>query len=210
MRDNVATLVYSCVLGIVCAALLTVVGKVTGPRWEANRKAEEVRNILGVLGVPYDAGATAEELVALFNKDVRTERLDGLTAYVYGGGPQGGEAKAVAIPFSGPGLWGPIKGILALEPDMRTIRGITFYEQEETPGLGGDIATERFQSRFKGKSIVGPDGKPAIRLVQGGNAKADNEVDAITGATLTSQKVEQMLTATAGQIVKAGGGAHGQ
>ncbi len=114
-----------------------------------------------------------------------------------------GEKKVTAVAFAGPGLWGPIEGYLALDPDMRTIHGITFYKQEETPGLGGEIGAQWFQQQFVGKTIVGPDGKPGIELVGGGKASGDNEVDAISGATLTSDKVQAMLKDVMEKIVEA-------
>ncbi len=113
-----------------------------------------------------------------------------------------GQKKVTAVAFAGPGLWGPIEGYLALDPDMRTIHGITFYKQEETPGLGGEIGAQWFQQQFVGKKIIGPDGKPGIKLVGGGKASGDNEVDAISGATLTSDKVQAMLKKIMEKIVQ--------
>jgi Na+-transporting NADH:ubiquinone oxidoreductase subunit C len=94
-----------------------------------------------------------------------------------------------------------VEGLLALEPDMKTIRGVTFYKQEETPGLGGEIGSAWFQQQFKGKSIMaGP--KPGIRIIRGGAKSAPDAVDAITGATMTSEKVQAMLNRTIAQIVE--------
>ena len=70
----------------------------------------------------------------------------------------------MAVPFSGSGVWGPIEGVLALEPDMQTIRGVRFYKQEETPGLGGEIASDWFQAQFKGKTLVSAAGDPLQML----------------------------------------------
>ena len=103
-------------------------------------------------------------------------------------------------------MWGPIRGFLALEADMRTIRGVTFHEQEETPGLGGEIASVWFQEQFKGKVIELPDGERGIHIRRGGGASGPNEVDAITGATMTSKKVEVMLNAVIERILREGGG----
>ena len=102
--------------------------------------------------------------------------------------------KAVAVRFAGPGLWGPIKGFLALEPDYKTIRGLTFYEQEETPGLGGDIVTEGFRSRFEGRQIVNAKDQWGIDIIAGGAEQAEvNEVAGISGATMTCDKVQEMI-----------------
>ena len=75
---------------------------------------------------------------------------------------------------------------------MTEIRGITFYEQEETPGLGGDIVKPSFRDRFKGLSIRDKDGNLGI-IIKSGGENAINKIDGISGATLTSDKVQQML-----------------
>ena len=191
MKDNLHTLVYAAVLGIVCAALLTGAGWATNERRENNELAEEVRNILDVLNVPVDANASAKELVAKFKEKVKEEKVGENRVFLYEESDSSGAARA--IEFSGQGLWGPIKGFLALEPDRRTIRGITFYQQQETPGLGAEIASEWFTNQFKGKSI-----EPPVTIV----SPSANKIDAISGATMTCKKVEQMLKETMERIVK--------
>ncbi len=199
MRDSTAhTFVYAIVMGVVCSSLLTGAGRFTAPYREANERAEKVSNILGVLGVSVDPNATADDLLALFDSKVQTREGTSVTMYMYRG--EDGSLQATAVAFSGPGVWGPMEGILSLAPDMRTIRGISFYKQEETPGLGGEIAAPQFQDQFKGKSIESEDGSPGIRVRLG--ASGQNEVDAITGATMTCDKVEDMLNDVIAKIVK--------
>jgi len=190
VKDSLQTLLYATVLGTVCATLLTGAAKFVAPYRKANAEAEERRNILDVLGVPFNPDASSKELVEIFRKQVAEAKLGGLTTYKHPP-PAGGAVRAVAVPFHGRGLWGPIKGFLSLEPDLRTIRGITFHEQEETPGLGGEIGSGWWREKFKGKRIEGPAGEVGIRICRG--AEAINEVDAITGATMTCEKVEAML-----------------
>ena len=84
---------------------------------------------------------------------------------------------------------------------MLTIAGITFHKQEETPGLGGEIASQEFRGRFKGKRIVSGEGDPGITIKVGSN-QDDNEVDGITGATMTCDKVQKMLNKVIMEIVK--------
>ena len=202
MKGSLYTLGYAGVLGAVCALLLTAASSFTAPYKTANAKAEEVLNILTVLKVPFEADATAEQLVEIFNSNIREESRGDRAIYVYSAPQARGRAQAVVARFSGPGLWGPIKGFLALEPDMKTIRGITFYEQEETPGLGGEIASSWFREQFVGKSIVDESGKVGIIIRRSGGKQARNEVDAITGATMTCNKVEAMLNAVIKDIVE--------
>ena len=203
MKASLHTLVYAAVLGAVCALLLTGASRLLDPYKQANEKAEEVRNILGVLGVALEPGASPQELVAMFDSNMQVSKRGALTIYRYVPGQGADEVKAVAVAFAGQGLWGPIKGFLALDPDMKTIRGITF-QHEETPGLGGEIGSEQFRARFAGRSLVSATGQPGVRIrqPQAGQAAGMNEVDAITGATMTCQKVEQMLNAVIAEIVK--------
>ena len=88
------------------------------------------------------------------------------------------------VPMQGKGLWGPIWGYIAIAPDGKTVLGANFDHKSETPGLGGEITTEKFQSQFKGKQIS-DEGK-----------YVPIEFDAITGATKTSNGVREMIDNT--------------
>ncbi len=202
MKDSLYTIAYAAVIGTACAALLTGVGRFAAPYRESNAKADEVRNILSVLKVPFDPQSSSQELVDVFERSVKIQPRADLTLYLYIAPDAEEKVVAVAVPFVGPGLWGMIEGFLALEPDMKTIRGVTFHKQEETPGLGGEIASSWFRAQFEGKSILSAAGTPGIRIRLGGTASAANEVDAITGATMTCQKVQDMLNAVIEQIAK--------
>ena len=201
MKDNVYTICYAGVLGTVCALLLTAVASFTAPYQEANADAQRNRNILNVLQVQYPTEASSQQLVKIFEDSVRLEQLGELKVYRYIPPEDSDNDETVAVGFEGPGLWGPIKGFLALGQDMKTIRDITFYEQEETPGLGGEIASSWFEEQFKGKSIVDGDGTAGI-IVSSAGEPAANKVDAITGATMTCDKVQAMLNAVIKDIVE--------
>ena len=201
MKDSLYTIIYSTVLAVVCAVLLTGAAKFAEPYKRSNAEAEKIRSILDVLEAAFPQEASAQELVEISKEKIRQEKRGQLDVYLYVPSGGQGEVAAVAVEFSGPGLWGPIKGFLAMEPDMKTIRGIVFHEQEETPGLGGDIVTDGFRGQFKGKTIADAAGSPGIRIVQTG-ASAANEVDAISGATITCDKVEEMLNKVIEQVAK--------
>jgi Na+-transporting NADH:ubiquinone oxidoreductase subunit C len=202
VKGNWYTLGYAGVLGSVCALLLTAAASFTAPYKAANTDAEKNRNILEVLQISFPSKASSKELVELFEEKVRQEDLGELTLYRYIRPEGSSEIETVAVAFEGPGLWGPIKGFLALGADMETIRGLTFYEQEETPGLGGEIASESFRRQFEGKKITDDAGNAGIVIKGGGEASAINEVDAITGATMTCDKIEAILNEVAQKIVK--------
>lgn len=198
MKDSLYTVFYATVLGCVCALLLFGARWATAEKIKFNKEAEKVGNILKVLGAPVEEGTAPERLLKIFAESVTVKESGGVEQYVYATGET---VNATAIPVAGPGLWGPIKGFLSLESDMRTIRGVTFHEQEETPGLGGEIGSAWFTDQFKGKTIV-LDGRPGIDIVRGGGERAANEVDAITGATMTCNAVKELLNTAIERLSK--------
>ncbi len=99
------------------------------------------------------------------------------------------------VPVRGKGLWGPIWGYMALESDLNTISGAVFDHKGETPGLGAEINTDWFQEPFTGKTIFDESGKfVSITVVKGGADPSDpHGVDGISGGTITSKGLEEML-----------------
>lgn len=102
------------------------------------------------------------------------------------------------IPVIGKGLWSTLYGYLALEKDLNTIKGLTFYKHGETPGLGAEIEKEWFRKNFVGKKILNKKGELVSVRVAKGKVKAsspygDHEVDGITGATLTGNGVTKLI-----------------
>ncbi|MDY0166779.1 MAG: FMN-binding protein [Thermoguttaceae bacterium] len=203
MKDSVYTVCYAVVVGTLCATLLTGAARFTAPYREANQRADAMRNILGVLEVPVEPRASAEELTRLFEERVREETIGPLTVYRRLGNASEGEAELVAVKVVGPGLWGPIHGFVSLESDWNTIRGITFHDHQETPGLGAEISGEAFRSQFQGKRLLGDDGAPGLRIVSAG-AHGPLEVDGISGATITCDRVEDILRKLAEQVSEKG------
>ncbi len=107
-----------------------------------------------------------------------------------------GEIGAVVLPVEGQGLWSTMYGYLALDADLRTVLGITFYEHAETPGLGAEIDAPRWRALWEGRSVFGPDGEPRIEVVKGPAgppAVAPFQVDGLAGATLTGRGVTNTL-----------------
>ena len=104
-----------------------------------------------------------------------------------------GQVKYI-LPLYGAGLWGPIWGYISLDADANTVYSASFSHASETPGLGAEITTEKFQAPFTGKHIF-VDGTFRSLAVLKAGAKADNQeyVDAISGGTCTSRGVEEML-----------------
>jgi len=106
-------------------------------------------------------------------------KVDGATKYI--------------LPIYGAGLWGPIWGYVALNDDKDTVYGVYFSHAGETPGLGAEIATPKFQGQFVGKKVV-ENGAIGLTVAKNGKVtKPDYEVDGISGGTITSQGVDAML-----------------
>lgn len=102
------------------------------------------------------------------------------------------------IPMVGTGLWGPIWGYVAVADDGRTVVGSTFDHKGETPGLGAEISTPIFIDQFPGKKIADDNGKfTSIKVYKGGSSTASpHGVDGISGGTITSDGVDEMLRRT--------------
>ncbi len=108
-----------------------------------------------------------------------------------------GQTKTVILPVHGAGLYSTLYGYVALRSDGTTVQGLSFYEQGETPGLGGEIANPRWLSKWPGKRIYDDEGKLRFEVVKGGvdaaQAEAQYQIDAIAGATLTSRGVNNLI-----------------
>ena len=103
-----------------------------------------------------------------------------------------GKTEMLILPVYGKGLWSTIKGFLALDAADFTIQGITFYEHAETPGLGGEIDNPAWQALWKDREAFYDDMNPIIEVVKG-QASNDHEVDGLSGATLTSRGVSNLV-----------------
>jgi len=107
-----------------------------------------------------------------------------------------GKLKALILPIEGYGLWGTLYGYIALAPDARTIVGITFYKHKETPGLGGEVDNPSWKALWPGRLAFDDRGNPAIGVKKGpaGPPASDPyQVDGLSGATLTSRGVTNLL-----------------
>ncbi len=189
------TVAFTVVVTAFFGLLVSSVHTVLTPIKERNQRAARQRVILELFGLAAaDAALGAQEIDRRFEQDIEvleTEAPEGGTYTCYR--QKAAEAGRVVIPLAGRGFWGPVRGFLALEPGSGTIAGVAFTRHEETPGLGGRITEPDFRSQFAGKSYTRPgaDGL-RIRVVRGG-ADGPREVDAITGATGTSDAVERMI-----------------
>lgn len=101
-----------------------------------------------------------------------------------------GQVDQIVLPIYGTGLWSVMYGFVSVQPDGNTIKGITFYDHGETPGLGGEIENPRWQANFVGKKLQNEQGQSAMTIGKGASSNKDHGVDGLSGATLTSNGVD--------------------
>ncbi|MDP8162516.1 Na(+)-translocating NADH-quinone reductase subunit C [Pasteurella skyensis] len=132
----------------------------------------------------------AQNVKILPNDDKASIRTRAKYAEVYLVKGEDNQLNQVIVPIYGTGLWSVMYGFISIQPDGNTINGITYYEQGETPGLGGEIENPKWQAQFKGKKLLNEKGESAITVGKAASADKEHGIDALSGATLTSRGVD--------------------
>lgn len=205
-NSDLYAVLYSAVVVVIVAFLLAGVSSALKPMQDANVELDKKKQILASLNEKNlaDAAATYEALIVAdpivdaqgnvvaenggFEVANDAVNEDNLPLYI---AEIGGATKYI-LPMTGNGLWGGIWGYLALNDDCNTIYGVYFSHASETPGLGAEIAGDKFQVRFPGKKVYGENGDVALSIVKK-ITDEDYHVDAISGATITCNGVRDML-----------------
>ncbi len=108
-----------------------------------------------------------------------------------------GVIESIILPMHGYGLWSTMYGFLALEADGQTVKSINFYDQAETPGLGGEVVNPNWRALWKGKKVYSDAGEPVLKLIKGvvdlNRTGSEFQVDGLAGATLTSNGVSNLV-----------------
>ena len=197
-NSNSYTIIYSVIIVVIVAFLLAFVSSSLKDKQEANVALDTQKQILNSLNLRDLDDATA---AAKFKEVVKGEKeVDGQKCYDC---VLNGEKKTV-YSIKGMGLWGGISGFIAVDADNNTVYGAYFNHEGETAGLGAEIKDNvKWQEQFQGKKIH-KDGQAGIALgVEKDAPKGDpNNVDAVTGATLTSNGVNQMLKEGLAKFIK--------
>lgn len=218
MHSNFQTFRFAIIITLVCSLLLAGAATFLKPLQQENIALDIKKNILKAAGITTaEQENTRDQVLKLYEENIEESVIDksgnavkgthadinpkdtqGLLAiYKWGSGDQ---VKAYIIPISGKGLWSTLYGYLAVEPDGKTIKGITFYQHGETPGLGGEVDKEWFTDSYIGKQFVDGDGNLVSITVVRGKVKdrvSEDEfyhnVDGISGATLTGRGINVFL-----------------
>lgn len=208
-NSNSYTIIYAAVMVIIVAFMLAFVSSSLRDRQNKNVELDTKKQILSALNV-----RNVEDVENEYNKYIKQDMLmqpdgklvenTGAFSTVYEKevkennrlhvfvAEKDGDTKYI-FPVYGTGLWGAIWGYVALNSDKNTVYGVYFSHASETPGLGAEIATENFQNLFAGKKTL-ENGQIALGVVK--NGKVENpeyQVDGISGGTITSGGVNQML-----------------
>ncbi|MFW5832416.1 MAG: NADH:ubiquinone reductase (Na(+)-transporting) subunit C [Prolixibacteraceae bacterium] len=213
-NSNSYTLLYAAIMVILVAAILASVAMALRPLQRKNFAIERQQNILAsvnILTTPDKAEEIFEENIKnMYTVNTQGEQVEGdafsielqkesekpveeqrLPVFEF----QAESGLKYIFPVRGSGLWGPIWGFVALNSDMSTIYGANFDHQGETPGLGAEISTQWFEDRFRGKEIFNDAGELVSITVTkpGQQAPEQHSVDGISGGTITSKGLEEML-----------------
>lgn len=214
--SNTYIFIFSSVMVIAVAALLSIAAITLQPFQKRNVEINKKQNILTSINIE----STAKNAEELYTKFI-TERyvvstngsiIEGADAFTIDMKKEISKplaernlpifvsnvknTKQYIIPVYGKGLWGPIWGYVSLNDDLSTIYGANFAHKGETPGLGAEIDTKAFQAKFIGKQIFDESGTfVSVRVLKGGtaNPESNHEVDGISGGTITSVGVDEML-----------------
>lgn len=222
-NSNRFIIIFSMAMVIVVAVVLSTASISLGPMQARNIRLEKMQNILSSVGVQSepteaeqlynlyirqqlvldtkgnisDSGSAAFEIDLKKEMDkVRTGQADKRLFPLFVCDKEG--KTLYIIPVRGKGLWGPIWGYISLEEDNNTVYGVSFGHKGETPGLGAEIETGTFQEQFKGKKILDDTGGfVSVKVMKGGAEQGNpHQVDAVSGATVTSNGVTDMLQQT--------------
>ena len=176
--------VYMFVLTAFFSILLIGFSRMTRHRVEANERLNFERAVVqAVPDIQYQSNQQIQQIFA-----ERFEKDDSIGAYLY---QKDGQLAGYVVPFSGKGFWDKIEGVIGIAADKKTITGVAFYEQKETPGLGARIDEDEFRKQFVGKKIT--DSTAPIGIVPSAQTLDENQVHAVTGATQTSIRLESLM-----------------
>jgi Na+-transporting NADH:ubiquinone oxidoreductase subunit C len=193
VKKRLFSVLYMFLITLFFTTLVSAVKLFNEERIESNQRVKVQRIILQVLGIPVEQGASDMDVVRTF--ETRVKKVEAKEKDLYVGYEQDGKTiRGYAFPVGGPGFWGPIYGMVALDAKASKILGIAFYRHSETPGLGARMTEDWFTSQFIGLPLYPIEGdKKIFYLKSSGTRKGPNELDAITGATGTSNGIEAFV-----------------
>ena len=205
MREDSKTIIFALGICLVCSVLLSGLAAGLKKIQTANREFDVKRNIVKAFGV--DIGVLSKnEIEEKYSTHISKNTIDLDNEIIFGDGKPysqinvfswkddvNAKPSKYAFPIAGKGLWSVLYGYLAIDADIETIVGISFYAHKETPGLGAEIEKAWFQDQFKDKKIYENGQVADFKVTKPGLANNEYSVDGISGSTITSKGVEILL-----------------
>lgn len=215
-KDEINTIKFAAIICLACSMALAGVQGTLRSKQETNKRIDKQINVLKALNPSFDPqgnelseedrdlyfvqGKVPREWIPqYFDNFVTTtdvELTDGESSILYELSKDD-QLVSVAFPAEGKGLWSTVHSYVGLQPDLATIRGITFFDHGETPGLGGECSKPWFQRNFQGKRLW-DNGQPVKLEVAKGSADPETpyNVDGMSGATITGNGIEKFVNQT--------------
>jgi len=222
-KDDIRVIVFAAVVCLICSLVLSATAQLLKDKQDEQVELDRKLNVLKAFGVSvvhedgrklskpevdqyftdhisevFISKQTGEivdspdtSIIKKEQKERTHERRTLLPLYVW---TDDGIPTKYAFPTSGMGLWSIVHGYLAIDRDLATIIGVTFYKHGETPGLGGEVSTDWFQNQFAGKKIFRDGGLQRIEVVKGSAPEgSDHQVDGMSGATMTGNGLNTFI-----------------
>lgn len=188
------TVIFTFTISFVLVTVLAFSNEATREMVELNNQVSRSRAVLNALGLEYsgqqDLLARYEELSRDDDSGLYSTEIEGKDVY--------------AKEFSGQGLWGTIRGVIAFTADLERFVGLEIVEHSETPGLGGRIEEPLYKNQFRGLHI--PDDGEFELNAAGGSDPDEGKIDAVTGATGTSRAMTSIINSQVQQLKEILGG----
>jgi Na+-transporting NADH:ubiquinone oxidoreductase subunit C len=212
VNKNSYTFTFAAVMVVVVAAVLSFAATSLKEKQDNNIRLEKMQNILSSINVEVERDGAEAVYTDYIKKELvvnNFQPVEGIAAFdielskevvktpsernapLYIAEKEG--KTYFILPLRGKGLWGPIWGYISLEQNASTIYGATFDHKSETPGLGAEIKTEVFTSLFPNKEVLNESGEFTGITVMKGNATGSHQVNGISGGTITSVGVQDMI-----------------
>jgi len=212
MRSDAYTIIFTMIVAVILGLGLSMTADSLRERQKLNVQLDIKKNILSVLGFEQNANWTDEDVQTMYDNNISEIIISSAgeviednndsseDTYKIYQSRDGSKVTGYAIPIAGKGLWGTMYGYFAIEPDVATAKGITFYKHKETPGLGAEVDKDWFKNNFIGKKFIDDSGElVSIEVIKGFVSDKDPnskyKVDGISGATITGSGLTTFLKA---------------
>lgn len=184
---------YMFIVALFFTSLVSAVKLTNEDRIKQNQQVKLQKTVLKVLDIDTTGSSVPEDIIKMYNDRIKTFSIKNRNIYL-GYEDDGKTMKGYAFPVEGQGFWGPINAMVGVDSDVSTVVGIAFYRHFETPGLGGRISEDWFSKQFSGLPLHPIESNNKIFYLSPKKpGKEQNDLDAITGASRTSDAVEYFL-----------------